>query len=84
MTGSLCHSLCVTHEIQFEKCLGHGVKLHVLKANWNGKPIVLKTCKARHKRTARMIDTKLSKSLTDEIKMTKDDFLKLVILCSLF
>ena len=45
MTGSLCRPLCETKEIEFEECLGHGVKLHVLRAKWNGKTVILKTVK---------------------------------------
>ncbi len=45
MTGSLCGPLCDSKEIRFKKCLGHGGKLHVLEAEWNGDIIVLKTPK---------------------------------------
>jgi hypothetical protein len=44
-TGSLCRSLCETKEIEFEKCLGHGVKLHVLRARWKDNTVILKTPK---------------------------------------
>ena len=43
ITGSLCIPLCHTKEIKFKQCLGHGVKLHVLEAEWKGNAIVLKT-----------------------------------------
>ena len=42
MTGSLCKPLCVNKEIKIRKCLGHGVKPHVLEAEWKGVKIVLK------------------------------------------
>ena len=41
--GSLCEPLCVTKEVEFVKCLGHGVKMHVLKAQWAANTIILKT-----------------------------------------
>ena len=40
-SGSLCYPLC-TDEIKYTECLGHGVKPHVLRANWHGKDIILK------------------------------------------
>ena len=43
VTGSLCRPLCDTDEIKFEKCLGHGVKLHVLRARWKDGIVILKT-----------------------------------------
>ncbi len=42
VSGSLCESLCVSREIQFKRCLGHGIKLHVLEAEWNAYTIILK------------------------------------------
>ena len=45
MGGSLCEPLCVRKEVEFVKCLGHGVKMHVLKAQWAANTIVLKTAK---------------------------------------
>ncbi len=45
MTGSLCEPLCVRKQIQLKKCLGHGVKLHVLLAEWRQKLVVLKSSK---------------------------------------
>ena len=45
ITGSLCRPLCDTKEIHFEKCLGHGVKLHVLRARWKDSTVILKTPK---------------------------------------
>ena len=46
ITGSLCRPLCETKEIEFEKCLGHGVKLHVLRARWKDTTVILKTPKS--------------------------------------
>ena len=42
ITGSLCRPLCETKEIEFEKCLGHGVKLHVLRARWKDSTVIRK------------------------------------------
>ena len=41
--GSLCEPLCVRREVEFVRCLGHGVKMHVLQAQWAGNTVVLKT-----------------------------------------
>lgn len=57
VTGSLCRPLCDTKEIVFRKCLGHGVKLYVLEAEWNGATIVLKTPK--------ILGTKAAVSMAD-------------------
>ena len=40
--GSLCEPLCVKKEVEFIQCLGHGVKVHVLLAEWAGNYVVLK------------------------------------------
>ena len=40
-SGSLCYPLC-TDEIKYKECLGHGVKPYVLRANWQGKDVILK------------------------------------------
>ena len=45
VAGSLCEPLCVRKEVEFVKCLGHGVKLHVLLAQWAANTVVLKTAK---------------------------------------
>ena len=45
VAGTICHPLCRSGEIRFHQCLGHGVKLHVLEAKWQGKSVVLKTPK---------------------------------------
>ena len=45
ISGSLCKPLCITKEVEFKSCLGHGVKLHVLEAEWNGERVVLKAPK---------------------------------------
>ncbi len=42
LSGSLCSPLC-SKEITVTKCLGHGVKPHVLEAKWKDKRIVLKS-----------------------------------------
>ena len=42
VTGSLCEPLCVRQEVKYVRCLGHGVKLHVLQAQWGPNTIVLK------------------------------------------
>ena len=46
ITGSLCEPLCETREILFRRCLGHGVKLHVLQATWREETVILKTPKS--------------------------------------
>ena len=43
--GSLCEPLCVKKEVEFIQCLGHGVKVHVLLAEWAANYVVLKTAK---------------------------------------
>ena len=45
MGGSLCEPLCVRREVEFVRCLGHGVKMHVLQAQWAANTVVLKTPK---------------------------------------
>ena len=40
--GSLCEPLCVGREVEFIRCLGHGVKAHVLLAQWAANYVVLK------------------------------------------
>ena len=35
----------MSKEIKLKRCLGHGVKLHVLQAEWKGLNVVLKSCK---------------------------------------
>ena len=45
VTGSLCKPLCLTEEIEFLRCLGHGVKMHVLQAQWGDNTVILKTPK---------------------------------------
>lgn len=45
VTGSLCEALCVKKELEFVRCVGHGVKLHVLEASWGASTVVLKTTK---------------------------------------
>lgn len=48
-SGSLCYPLC-TDEIKYKECLGHGVKPHVLRTNWQGKDIILKVKRELHER----------------------------------
>lgn len=45
VAGSICNPLCKSEEIRLRRCLGHGVKLHVLEAEWQGKIVILKTPK---------------------------------------
>ena len=54
--GSLCEPLCVRKEVEFVRCLGHGVKLHVLLAEWAANTVVLKTAKplGHHRATAHL------------------------------
>ena len=54
MGGSLCEPLCVRREVEFVRCLGHGVKLHVLLAHWAANTVVLKTDKPLNNRTVAM------------------------------
>ena len=48
-SGSLCYPLC-TDEIKYTECLGHGVKPHVLRANWQGKEMILKVKRQLHEK----------------------------------
>lgn len=58
VTGSLCEALCVTREVEFVRCLGHGVKLHVLEARWGANTVVLKTPKELgHPRASSHLDS---------------------------
>jgi len=41
--------LC-TDEIKYLECLGHGVKPHVLRANWQGKDMILKVKRELHEK----------------------------------
>ncbi len=44
VSGSLCEPLCTKKEILLKKCIGHhGVKLEVLKMDWNGEEMIMKT-----------------------------------------
>ena len=56
--GSLCEPLCVRREVEFIRCLGHGVKAHVLLAQWAANYVVLKTAKpvARNHRAEAHLD----------------------------
>lgn len=77
ISGSLCGPLCDTHELQFDKCLGHGVKLHVLRATWNGSKVVLKTPNALGSNSMIKLLTLTSRPLND-FKMTREEFITLV------
>ena len=81
ITGSLCSSFCDTHELQFEKCLGHGIKLHVLRAKMKGNKVVLKIPKKLGSHSVRLLETVSSKPLTKDFKMTRQEFMTLVSVC---
>lgn len=72
VTGSLCEPLCVSREIQFKRCLGHGVKLHVLEAEWNAHTIVLKAPKGLGSKRARAH----LKSVGMKFDLTKENFIQ--------
>ena len=78
ITGSFCGPLCDTHEIEFEKCLGHGIKLHVLNANWRGKPVILKTSKPLGTLSLGKISFLFSKPLNHNFKITEQEFMVFV------
>lgn len=75
-TGSLCPALCDTREITFKKCLGHGVKKHVLLAEWNGDTVVLKTAKSfGSKRAIEALEGIVSYNIRKEdFKISTKDF----------
>lgn len=75
ISGSLCGPLCDTKEIQFDKCLGHGIKLHVLRAIWKGNRVILKTPKVLGSRSMMMLETISSKPLNNDFKMTREEFM---------
>ena len=54
--GSLCEPLCIRKEVEFVRCLGHGVKAHVLLAEWAANYVVLKTAKIENHRAAAHLD----------------------------
>ena len=81
--GSLCEPLCVRREVEFEECLGHGVKMHVLKARWGANALVLKAAKpVDHERATSHLQRpdKFSRIIT------KQEFLKevRVYICSVY
>jgi len=43
VTGSLCEPLCVRREVEFVRCVGHRMKMHVLQAQWAANTVILKT-----------------------------------------
>lgn len=80
ITGSLCRPLCETREIEFEKCLGHGVKLHVLRAKWNGKKVILKTPKELGSTIAvrHAMNSLIPGSQSKDFRMTRKEFIQRV------
>ena len=82
ITGSLCRPLCETKEIEFENCLGHGVKLHVLRARWKDSTVILKTPKqlgssiaVRHAINSLLLGSQLEK---EGFTMTRKTFIERV------
>ena len=78
ISGSLCGPLCDTHELWFDKCLGYGVKLHVLRAIWNGSKVVLKTPNVLGSHSMIKLLTLTTRPLNEDFKMTKEEFITLV------
>ena len=78
--GSLCSPLCDAGDIEFEKCLGHGVKLHVLKAKWKGRSVILKTSKPLGARSMRILSAAFHMPLNNNFKITRQEFMKSVSL----
>ena len=78
VTGSLCSPLCDHNDIKFEKCLGHGNKLHVLKAKWRGKPVILKTSKPLGTCSFRDLSFHFSKPLNHNFNITQQEFIEAV------
>ena len=72
----MCRPLCTTKEVKFQKCLGHGVKLYVLEAAWNGNKVVLKTPKPLGTNTAITMTNSLFPSDTkkEDIRMSREEF----------
>ena len=75
-------SVILTIYLKFEKCLGHGNKLHILKAKWRGKPIVLKTFKPLGTLSLGMLSFQFSKPLNHNFKITRQEFIETVSLIS--
>ena len=73
VTGSLCKPLCLTEEIEFLQCLGHGVKMHVLQARWGDNTVILKTPKPIGSRIATM---HLTGDERYKRKLTKEEFIR--------
>eukprot|EP00118_Oscarella_pearsei_P012158 m.86992 g.86992 ORF g.86992 m.86992 type:complete len:407 (+) comp36525_c0_seq2:365-1585(+) len=44
ISGPLCRPLCVTEEIVYKKCLGHGGKI-VIESQYGDQPVILKAAK---------------------------------------
>lgn len=76
-SGSICKPLCITKEIVFQSCLGHGVKLHVLEAEWNGNKVVLKTPKPLRSDAAVIMTDALFPSNTrkEDVKMSAQELI---------
>ena len=73
VTGSLCEPLCVRREVEFVRCLGHGVKMHVLQAQWGPNTIVLKTPKPLGDKMATLHLERPGKYMR---KITKEEFIR--------
>ncbi|XP_048858059.1 divergent protein kinase domain 1C-like isoform X1 [Brienomyrus brachyistius] len=43
LTGDLCHDLCVSRTLEYERCLYYESGKKVMKADWRGVPVVLKS-----------------------------------------
>ena len=78
ITGSLCSPLCDHNDLEFEKCLGRGSKLHVLKAKWKGKPVFLKTSKPIGTRSLRDLSFLFYKPLNHNFSITREEFIETV------
>ena len=79
ITGTLCSPLCDKSEMKFDKCLGQGNKLHVLRANWNGDKIILKIPRALESHSNLWQLERLSSTLiTEGFKMSKKEIIRCV------
>ena len=78
ITGSLCSPLCDHNDLEFEKCLGRGSKLHVLKAKWKGKPVILKTSKPLGTHSLRDLSFLFYKPLNHNFNITREEFIEAV------
>lgn len=72
MTGSLCAPLC-SKDIHFHSCIGnHGMKLEVVKVDWGGKEMILKTFRPWGYESG----TAVSSFEGNNGKVTKKEFIK--------